>query len=150
MVRVGPLAEVIQSAYYGIDKQKELEIDLYMQYGRDAIMLHVDLMDLNYEHNAQDLDAALSFAAWKDDYLNPVTQGMLNLMSTIKDKSAQSVELSQVDDEESEEGESYSLPSEELVDESQDDEGNREDEDENSIRIDLTLTVDQTTAHRSE
>jgi hypothetical protein len=61
--------------FYGLDKEKEIEIRLYEQYGRDIDTL-VSIMDLAYKNHADDVDAAYKMADWKDEKLNPLLQQM--------------------------------------------------------------------------
>jgi hypothetical protein len=72
--------------FYGMDKEKELEIRLYEQYGRDIDMLDISIMDLAYKNHADDVDAAYKIADWKDEKLNPLLHQMYRHLTSTQDQ----------------------------------------------------------------
>jgi hypothetical protein len=79
------LATVAQ-AFYGVGKTKQLEIELYTQYGREIDLLDTSIMDFAFRHHADDLDAANNIATWKDQKLNPVLEKMYRHLTSTKDQ----------------------------------------------------------------
>lgn len=72
--------------FYGLNKTKQLEIELYEEYGRGIVLLEASVMDLAFKHHADDLDAAYGIATWKDQKLNPVLEEMYRHLTSTKDQ----------------------------------------------------------------
>jgi hypothetical protein len=71
-----------------IPKDVERQMDLCVEYGREAMMLHVHIMDFIWQNFADDPDAARELAGWKDDHINPITHRMTNLREATMSKVA--------------------------------------------------------------
>jgi hypothetical protein len=70
----------------GISKETEWQMELCREYGREVMMIHVTIMDQIWENYADDPDRMRKLAGWKDDYINPITDRMINLVEASKNK----------------------------------------------------------------
>ena len=73
-------------ALLGVDKNIELQMDMCRKYGREMMMLDVNIMDYIWQNHADELELAKELAGWKDDHVNPITQQMSNLLEATKNK----------------------------------------------------------------
>jgi hypothetical protein len=70
----------------GVSKETELQIDLCREYGRETMMLDVNIMDVIWQNHADDPEVAKELAGWKDDYINPIITRMNHLLEATKNK----------------------------------------------------------------
>ena len=79
----------VGQTFFKFDNMKEMEVDLYIQYGRDIVSIDTDFMDTIYELHSEELDAAYHWAEWQEKNLSPITQKMLNHLAATKEQIIQ-------------------------------------------------------------
>jgi hypothetical protein len=79
----------VATTFFRLDKTKELEIQLYQQYGRDIVLLDTSVMDMWCSMYAEDPEAAGPYLDWKDEKLNPLLQQMFHHLNATKDQIAE-------------------------------------------------------------